>query len=155
MPGRRQQAGETPLPTPSNLVRSSNSKIQLELFFYGESVLSGFAKLHFGYWRATHKGLEMDIGSRSVFLSHRFKVYARWLGGQRGLCGCLAPLELGGRGGRRRHVEQHRLPGKRLVLGTGKQRGLGTEPRWEEAQQQGGLLSGGGDGMYFLTLSLK
>lgn len=34
MPGRRQQAGETPLPTPSNLVRSSDSKIQLELFFF-------------------------------------------------------------------------------------------------------------------------
>lgn len=50
-------------------------------------------------------------------------------------------------------MEQHRLPGKRLVLGTGKQRGLGTEPRWEKAQQQGGLLGGGDDGMYFMPLS--
>lgn len=66
-----------------------------------------------------------------------FKVYARWLGGQRELCGSLASLKLGGRGGGRRHVEQHRLPGKQLILGTGKQWWLGTEPHWEEAQQQG------------------
>ena len=39
-------------------------------------------------------------------------------------------------------MEQHWVPGKWVVLGTGKQRGLGTEPRWEEAQQQGGLLVG-------------
>lgn len=37
-------------------------------------------------------------------------------------------------------MEQHRLPGQQLVLGTGKQWGLGAEPHWEEAQQQGGLL---------------
>lgn len=39
-------------------------------------------------------------------------------------------------------MEHHRLPRKRLILGTGKQRGLGSEPHWEEAQQQGGSLMG-------------
>lgn len=67
----------------------------------------------------------------------RFKVYARWLGGQRELDGRLAPRQLGGRGGCGWHVEQHRLPGKRLLLGTGQQWRLGTEPTGEEAQQQG------------------
>lgn len=119
--GTKQQAGETLLSILSNLVGGSKKTLHA----YGITSFSQYV------WQQSIQRFPLSL---------RFKVYARWLGRQRGLCGRLPSLKLGGWWRRRWNVEQHRLPGKRFIVGTGEQWRVEPEPCWEEVQQQGELL---------------